>query len=547
MAVAHDAVSESVDSVAVASFTFSHNPVGTPRGVLVFVFTPNFNADYITSVTYDGIAMTRVTGGQAIDTAGEPGRCDTFFLGASVPATDPANIVVTRTNNAAIVYATAATVTAAADTEVTGIVLVQGDGTLAEQSVDDGSPGTNSVRYAGVYFGDLAVPAAGANSTALIESDFGQRTASMFRETTAGQGARSVGAASGATSDDRAAVHLAVREAATNATVSPGSVASVAAVPAPTPLGAAVTEPSVVAAVGAVPAPTILVGGDVVALPSVVAAIGAIDAPTVLGAAVASLTEVAVLAGVPAPVIAAGAIVSVETVAAIASVPAPTILAEAIVTPSVVAVLVVVGAPTILADARAPPSTVAVLAAVESPTILAGAIASPATLAGVATVEAPSVTGTATPTPASVAAIAAVDAPSVSGTALVGAATVEALAAVPAPVIDVGGGNATAAPSTTIAVAAVDTPTILGTAIVAPATAVVLAGVGSPVVAGAAATVPATVAVLANVGAPVVITTTGDTLPQRDYDPGRVTPQRSAGRILPVPFAAGPTYPEGGG
>ena len=30
--------------------------------------------------------MTEITGGVAIDTANEPGRVDTFFLGASVPS-----------------------------------------------------------------------------------------------------------------------------------------------------------------------------------------------------------------------------------------------------------------------------------------------------------------------------------------------------------------------------------------------------------------------------------------------------------------------------
>ena len=156
--------------------------------------------------------MTAVAGGAAVDTGGEPGRVDAFFLGASVP-TGARPVVVTRTNNATIMYASAATQTALTDTEIylPGIVLLQENGTYAVRSVNDGSPGTNSLRYAAGYSGGANVLAAGAGSTVLNSIDFGSYTATTARETTAGQGARNVGFTYG-TSDDRAAVHLAVRE-----------------------------------------------------------------------------------------------------------------------------------------------------------------------------------------------------------------------------------------------------------------------------------------------------------------------------------------------
>lgn len=219
MAVAYDAGVESYTgtttaSVSEASFTWAHDPVGTPRGVLVFVITMLSDAQHVTSVTYDGVNVPAVTGGAAVDAATELGRCDAFFLGSSVPTTDPANVVVNRTNDAIEMWAVSVTVTAAADTEVytTGIVLLEGDGTLAEQSVDDGAPGTDSVRFAGIHSGLANVPTAGASSTVVHDFDTGSNVASVVRETTAGQGSRSIGWAVG-TSDDRAAVHLAVREA----------------------------------------------------------------------------------------------------------------------------------------------------------------------------------------------------------------------------------------------------------------------------------------------------------------------------------------------
>jgi len=215
MAVAHDAVSEShtgiTGSASEGSFTWEHNPAGTPKGILVFTFAQG-TADIATGVTYGGTALIAVPGGRAVDTLNESGDCKAWFLGSSIPAADPAAVVVTRTNNADIMYAVAISVIAGADTEVTGVVLQQENQTPAEASVNDGSPGTNSLRYAGAMYGANGIPAAGGNSTALIGIDFGARTIGTVRETTAGQGARSVGFADAA--DDWACVLLAVREAA---------------------------------------------------------------------------------------------------------------------------------------------------------------------------------------------------------------------------------------------------------------------------------------------------------------------------------------------
>lgn len=216
MAVAHDFASEShtgaIGSISQASFTWSHNPVGVPKGVLVFVMGLVSNADDALSVTYDGVDVPAVVGGSAAAIPAPQTRCKAFFLGSGVPTTDPANVVVTRNNNANELWATSITATAAGDTEVTGVVLVTGTVALAEQSVDDGSPGTNSLRYAGASSGLNAFPPAGANSTVLFDFDTGNETAAVVRETTAGQGSRPVGFASA--SDSQAAVHLAIREAA---------------------------------------------------------------------------------------------------------------------------------------------------------------------------------------------------------------------------------------------------------------------------------------------------------------------------------------------
>jgi fibronectin-binding autotransporter adhesin len=215
MAVAFDASSEShtgtTGSTNQASFSWTHTPAGTPRGVLVYVFVANNATDLVQGVTYGGVNVPAVAGGAAVDTAGEPGRCTAFFLGSGIP-TGAQSVVVSRTNTANIMYAVAITVTAATDTQVAGTTVIQGDGTLAVTSIDDGQTGNApaSMRFAGIYSGVASVPAAGTGSTALQSIDFGNYVVATYRETTAGVGARNVGATFA--SDDRAAVFLAVRE-----------------------------------------------------------------------------------------------------------------------------------------------------------------------------------------------------------------------------------------------------------------------------------------------------------------------------------------------
>jgi hypothetical protein len=214
MAVAHSAASEShtgtSGSTNQTAFSWTHTQTGTPQGVLVFVHVANSTGNPVSTVTYGSVTLTRVSGGAAIDSAGEAGRTDLFFAGSGL-ASGNQTITVNRSNTADIMYASAATVTAATDTNVTGIVLLQGDGTLTVQSVTDGGAPTNSLRYAGAYSGLASPPPAGTGSTLLNSIDFGNYGIALVRETTAGTGARNVGF-NNATTDDRAAVHVAVRE-----------------------------------------------------------------------------------------------------------------------------------------------------------------------------------------------------------------------------------------------------------------------------------------------------------------------------------------------
>lgn len=220
MAVAHETATEShtgtTGSASQASFDISVPFTASSKGLLVFTFV-NANADNALSVKIDPAGantdVPAVTGGRAVDTAGEPGDCKAWFLGSGLP-TGTTTVRINRTNNANVMYAAAITVTAGANTAIhgAGIVLLQEDGTLTGQSVTDGSPGTNSLRYAGVNSGLPSVPSPDTGSTTIASIDLGSRVVAVVREDTAGQGARNVGSTS-STSEDRAGVYLAVKEA----------------------------------------------------------------------------------------------------------------------------------------------------------------------------------------------------------------------------------------------------------------------------------------------------------------------------------------------
>jgi hypothetical protein len=214
--VAFDATSEShtasTPSTNEASFNWSHSGAGSGvKGVLVLTCDINTTASNATGVTYGGSALAAVASGSARDTAGEPGGMKAWFLGSSVPQ-GTQTVEVTRTNNANGLYAIAVTVTAGADTEVTGTTLVQENHSPAEVAIDDGSPGTNSVRFGGFYSGDPTGPGAGASSTLLHFLDTASQTCLAVRETTAGQGSRNVGFSTTGGADDGAEVLLAIRQ-----------------------------------------------------------------------------------------------------------------------------------------------------------------------------------------------------------------------------------------------------------------------------------------------------------------------------------------------
>lgn len=125
MAVARDALTQNVGGAT----SFTHTPVGTPRGVTVLIVSTSAT-DTVSGVTYGGVAMTEATGSPVVSTSAEGGVCYAYTLGASVP-TGAQTVDITGTGTLRAIVQTA---TAGGDCEfVTGTfeaLAVSGDQTV---------------------------------------------------------------------------------------------------------------------------------------------------------------------------------------------------------------------------------------------------------------------------------------------------------------------------------------------------------------------------------------------------------------------------------
>lgn len=214
MAVVHDVAIEDPGGTSLDTsvpHSFDGSSLASSEGILVLVWANTSNSSDITGVTYGGLSLDYIAA--IADSAGETGSVAAYFIGSLTGASGS----TIEVNKAAAIDTWAVAIGVSCDAGGTpevyipGVGFVVDDGTLAEQNVDDGSPGTNSQRYAIIYSGLASPPPVGANSTSLQTIDIGQRGAAVCRRTSAGQGSLPVGFSSGS-SDDRAGLFLAVRE-----------------------------------------------------------------------------------------------------------------------------------------------------------------------------------------------------------------------------------------------------------------------------------------------------------------------------------------------
>lgn len=208
-----DAISNSAGGAGSQSWT--HTPVGTPRGVWVYCGQVS-QTDEITSITYGGVSMTESAGSPNLLTSGELGASYSYFLGTSIPS--GAQTVAMTGTTGAVKQCFAVSITASADTEIVDV-----DGTINSASVTNPSvtlslSGRTSFAAIGFYSGGDAV----TNITELagwtnrFEGDAGNEVFGLYSYDTIGSA--DVAAGWTQTTEDAAAVAIAISEVAGGAT-----------------------------------------------------------------------------------------------------------------------------------------------------------------------------------------------------------------------------------------------------------------------------------------------------------------------------------------
>jgi hypothetical protein len=182
MAIAFDA--DSNVAAGTGNLSWTHTPVGTPRGVIVLIVQDEAGGatDDITSVEYGGVLMTRADAILHVNGT-EDGSLYAYFLGSGIPT--GAQTVLVTVSGATSKRAVAITVTAAADTAV--------EDTATLDSASDSAPDVDLITGAGVECFIAGAMHSGENNpaniddgadyTTILEHDFGNASCNWCRRT----------------------------------------------------------------------------------------------------------------------------------------------------------------------------------------------------------------------------------------------------------------------------------------------------------------------------------------------------------------------------
>jgi hypothetical protein len=167
--VAFDAATTKGDSIDV---TFSHTPVGTPRGVLFFC-VHTLAVDQVVSVSYGGVAMSEVSNSPFLAVAGaNPRTAEVYFLGSGIPV-GVQNVIVDRGGTAGgrlIVV----TLTGASDTTIDAVATL--DTVIQDPTKDINTTASTNTWIMGAlgFQGiDTSTVGTGAGYTQISENDIG--------------------------------------------------------------------------------------------------------------------------------------------------------------------------------------------------------------------------------------------------------------------------------------------------------------------------------------------------------------------------------------
>lgn len=207
MAIAYDAFTSNAGGTG--DYSFTHTPVGTPRGVIVYCIF-NGAAIGITGITYGGVAMAETANSPASNLTGELGASHCFFLGSGIP-TGAQTVAIDVPLGTEVSVAGCITLTAGNDTSVVTTGKFESNNQM-NPSLTLSLGGVSSFCALGAWSGQGAV----GNITPLtgwtdrFENDFGNQVGVVYTYDTIGTADVTAGYTAGG--DDVALHALAVRE-----------------------------------------------------------------------------------------------------------------------------------------------------------------------------------------------------------------------------------------------------------------------------------------------------------------------------------------------
>lgn len=208
MAVAFDAATQSALTSSTTDPSWTHTPVGTPRGVLVFVTQQSVVTDFVASVKYGSLTLSRVQ--YATSPVSEFGGCYLYFAGSGIP-TGAQTVLVDKTGSIAMA-GHCITLTASADTQIEDSNIFEGITANPTIALTTGA-GVNSFISMAAYSGQNA-PASLTSPTGYtmrLQVDYGNQSAVVETKDVNHTGG-SISPSFTSTSEDTGAVAVAVKE-----------------------------------------------------------------------------------------------------------------------------------------------------------------------------------------------------------------------------------------------------------------------------------------------------------------------------------------------
>lgn len=201
-----------------STISWTHTPVGTPKGIFVGTTEQGTITNDVVSATYGGVAMTKVS--QVTVDGGEDGTSVAFYLGSGIP-TGAQTVVVTLANSFPggniQTYSISITAGAGKNTQLAGIGSATSTTSINPSVTITGIAGA-SYGFGVLYSGQGAVGGvtAGTGMTMRQQFDFGNDVGSAESGTAENaSGDLTIGFSQ--TSDEAALVGVAVEEADSSA------------------------------------------------------------------------------------------------------------------------------------------------------------------------------------------------------------------------------------------------------------------------------------------------------------------------------------------